>query len=182
MKTAPERKLVDSSRMEETAVLNAADFLRSDSSLISFVIGSIRNEMKNRCSWILSKYDLTIRQILVIAYIGLHPDEVVTQKTLEDHMYLSNPTITVLIQNMMKKGLVSREKIPTDGRKYRLLLTEKARKLDETCYTELLAVENQFYQGFSAEERQQLLSLLNKLEKNLGIAFSTAGFSPDRQK
>lgn len=182
MKTTPKRESVDCPRMEETAVLNAADFLRSDASLISFIIGSIRNEMKNRCSRILSKYDLTIRQILVIAYIGLHPDEVVTQKTLEDHMYLSNPTITVLIQNMMKKGLVYREKIPTDGRKYRILLTEKARELDETCYAELLAVENQFYQGFSADDRRQLLSLLNRLEKNLGIAFSTAGFSPDERE
>lgn len=181
MKTAPERK-IDSSQMEDTAVLNAADFLRSDSSLISFVIGSIRNEIKNRCGRILSKYDLTIRQILVIAYIGLHPDEVVTQKTLEDHMYLSNPTVTVLIQNMMKKGLVYREKVPTDGRKYRLLLTEKAKKLDETCYSELLAEENRFYQGMSPEEKQQLLTLLNKLERNLGIAFSTANFSPDNKK
>lgn len=156
--------------MENTAILKAADFLSSDEPLLSFMIGNIRNEMTNQGSRILAKYGLTIRQILVIAYLSQHPDDIVTQKTLEDHMHLTNPTVTVLIHNMVKKELILREKIQNDGRKYRLLLTDKAKELSENACQALLSEECRFYQGFSEEDTKELFRLLDKLEKNLGFS------------
>lgn len=156
--------------MDKTAVLNPADFLSSEDPVLSFMIGNIRNAMTNQCQRDLSRFGLTIRQILVIAYLWQHPDELVTQKTLEDHMHLTNPTVTVLIQGMMKKGLITREKVESDGRKLRLLMTEKARELSKLAYVDGMEAEARFYAGFSAEDKRTLFFLLRRIEKNLGIA------------
>lgn len=156
--------------MDDTMILKAADFLQNESSILCFMMGNIRNEMKNQAARILSKYDITLRQCLVIAYLTRHPDEVVTQKTLETHMSLSNPTVTVLIQNMVRKGLIIREKVPGDNRKNNLRLTEKAVQLREAYSDELAAMQTQFYNGITEEEKDFLMVIFQKLEKNLGIS------------
>lgn len=155
--------------MDDTMILKAADFLQNESSLLCFMLGNIRNEMKNQAARTLSKYDITLRQCLVIAYLTRHADEVVTQKTLETHMSLSNPTVTVLIQNMVRKGLITREKVPGDNRKNHLLLTEKASRLREAYSAELAAMQARFYDGITDEEKAALMTIFQKMEKNLGI-------------
>lgn len=153
--------------MEDTAILNASDFLDAEDPRLSFLIGNIRNAVTNRANQLAGQYGLTIRQLLVIGYLQKHSGEMVTQKTLEDHMHLSNPTITVLIQNMMKKGLIRREKVPEDGRKYRLILTEKALSIMGPCSSAMLADDAVIYSIFTEEEKRQLMSLLERLEQHL---------------
>ncbi len=155
---------------DDTAVLKATDFLSNDEPLLSFMLGNIRNEMTNQCARELSAYGLTLRNVLVMAYLDKHKGELVTQKTLEDHMHLSNPTVTVLIQNMEKKGLVKRTRVPEDGRKYSLELTEKAHEIGSACREKFIAREQQFYRGVTEEEKQQLFSIFAKIEKNLGFS------------
>lgn len=159
--------------MTDTTLLKASDFLDSDEPLLSFMIGNIYNALSNRANHLAGEYGITIRQLLIISYLLRHENDVITQKTLEDHMHLSNPTISVLIQNMMKKGYITREKIPEDGRKYRLRLTETVRAIIEPCCTALLDDDGKIYSVFTPEENQQLMGLLQKLEKSLG--FSSLG-------
>ncbi len=156
--------------MDDSMILKAGDFLQNDSALLAFMLGNIRNEMKNQAARILSKYDITLRQCLVIAYLTRHPDEVVTQKTLETHMSLSNPTVTVLIQNMARKGLVTREKVPGDGRKNRLRLTPKASRCRDAYHDELIDMEVRFFDGITDEEKEILMRIFQKMERNLGIS------------
>lgn len=154
----------------DTMVLKASDFLSNDEPLLSFMIGNIRNEMTNQCARALIEYGLTLRNVLVMAYLENHKNELVTQKTLEDHMHLSNPTVTVLIQNMEKKGLVKRCRVPEDGRKYSLTLTEHAIEIGTACREKFLARERQFYDGITEEEKKQLFRIFRKIEKNLGFS------------
>ena len=154
----------------DTMVLKASDFLSNDEPLLSFMIGNIRNEMTNQCARALTEYGLTLRNVLVMAYLENHKNELVTQKTLEDHMHLSNPTVTVLIQNMEKKGLVKRCRVPEDGRKYSLTLTEHAIEIGTACRQKFLDSEKQFYDGITEEEKRQLFRIFQKIEKNLGFS------------
>ncbi len=159
--------------MEDTALLKASDFLSEDDPLLTFILVNLRNAMVNRANQLAGQYGFTLRQLLVIVYIMRHEDEVVTQKQLEDTMHLSNPTITVLIQNMMKKGFIRRVKVPEDGRKYRLLLTDKARENYDQCCRVMEQSEKEVYAGVTEEEKQLLLSVFQKIEKNLGYSSLT---------
>ena len=113
--------------MEKTPFLNPADFLEDETFLISFNIALICQRICDVQTRILKKQDLTPRQSLVLAYLRNHADEKVTQKVLEDKMHLSNPTVTVIIQSMIGKGLIVKEKDTEDRRKYILHVTEKGK-------------------------------------------------------
>lgn len=156
--------------MEDTSILKASDFLLEEEPLLSLFLGNIRNAMINRSNLIAGRYGFTMRQFLVVSYISQHENEVVTQKTLEDKMHLSNPTITVLIQTMMKKGLVYRERVPEDGRKYRLRLTDQLKETYDQCSTDMYNDQLSIYAGITEEEKQQLFSIFRKLEANLGYS------------
>lgn len=104
--------------MNSTPFLNPSDFLEDESFLISFNMALICQRICDVQTRILKEYDLTPRQLLVLAYLYNHPKEEVTQKILENRMHLSNPTVTVIIQSMLSKGLVSKTKDPLDRRKH----------------------------------------------------------------
>lgn len=96
--------------------LQTVDFCKDDDFFISSEINDIRQEMMSRSNKVLAEYGITLRQVLVLAYLELHPQETVTQKTLEDRMHLSNPTVTSLIQTMMNRGWVYRKQEASDNR------------------------------------------------------------------
>lgn len=83
--------------MNSTPFLNPSDFLEDESFLISFNMALICQRICDVQTRILKEYDLTPRQLLVLAYLYNHPKEEVTQKILENRMHLSNPTVTVII-------------------------------------------------------------------------------------
>lgn len=159
--------------MGDNAVLQASDFLDSEEGHLTFMIGNIHNSVTNRANRVFSKYDLTLRQVMVCGLLFKYKEQVITQKTLEDRLHLSNPTITVLIQNMRRKGLITREKIPEDGRMYRLRLTEKTQALCEQAFSEMVCEESRFFCGVTPEEKELLRRILGKIEYNLGFSSRT---------
>ena len=159
--------------MSDNVILNASDFLGTENGLLSFMMGNIHHAITNRANLVFAKYDLTLRQVLVISFLFNHEKDIVTQKTLEDRMHLSNPTITVLIQNMCKKGLINRTKVPEDGRKYQLTLTKKTKDICAQAFSEMVVVEQQVFSGITIEEKHELRKVLSKIEANLG--FSSTG-------
>lgn len=129
--------------------LQTVDFCKDDDFFISSEINDIRQEMMSRSNKVLAEYGITLRQVLVLAYLELHPQETVTQKTLEDRMHLSNPTVTSLIQTMMNRGWVYRKQEASDNRKYRLFMTQKAKDMLPRCHASSMEMDRSFYQGDS---------------------------------
>ncbi len=149
--------------------LQTVDFCKDDDFFISSEINDIRQEMMSRSNKVLAEYGITLRQVLVLAYLELHPQETVTQKTLEDHMHLSNPTVTSLIQTMMNRGWVYRKQEASDNRKYRLFMTQKAKDMLPRCHASSMEMDRSFYQGFTPEELETLKNMLQRIKKNINL-------------
>lgn len=145
--------------------LQTVDFCKDDDFFISSEINDIRQEMMSRSNKVLAEYGITLRQVLVLAYLELHPQETVTQKTLEDRMHLSNPTVTSLIQTMMNRGWVYRKQEASDNRKYRLFMTQKAKDMLPRCHASSMEMDRSFYQGFTPEELETLKNMLQRIKK-----------------
>lgn len=152
---------------KDKSFLNPKDFMEDEEFLISFNMALVCQRMYDEQSRNLKKYELTPRQGLVLAYLINHPHQNVTQTILEDHMRLSNPTITVIIQSMVKKGLISRERDPEDGRKYRLHPTEKGLKMIRDSRKYSLTLERAFYKDIPEEEMEMMKSVLSRIMDNL---------------
>ena len=115
--------------MKRQIHLKPDDLKESDKLGLTYNLGQAHKMMLLRQSSIMKKFGLTARQSLIIAYLSTHKKEVVTQKTLEDHLHLTNPTITVMVKSMIEKGLIRKERMPDDARKYRLFMTDRAKQV-----------------------------------------------------
>lgn len=153
--------------MEKKPFLNPSDFLEDETFLISFNIALICQRICDVQTKILKKYDLTPRQSLVLAYLCNHPKDKITQKILEDKMHLSNPTVTVIVQSMIGKGLIAKEKDTEDGRKYILHMTEKGKAALNNGRGESRAADERAYEGLSREDIDYLKSIMCRIMDNL---------------
>lgn len=153
--------------MKKQIHLKPADMADSHQMGLTYNLGRTHKIMLLKQSGIMKKFGLTARQSLIIAYLSTHKKDVVTQKTLEDALNLTNPTITVMVKSMMEKGLISRERMPDDARKYRLSLTDKAKQVEQASRKAAKDMDRAFYTGVSEEEMQVFEGVLGKIMRNL---------------
>ncbi len=91
------------------------------------------------------------------------------QKDLAALCHVEPATMVVLLNNMEKKGMIRKEVDHVSGgkRAFRIYLTEEGRALADKVNQVVEEVEVKAYEGFSEEDRKQLVSLLARLVDNL---------------
>ena len=154
--------------MKRQIHLKPEDLKESDKLGLTYNLGQAHKMMLLRQSGIMKKFGLT-RQSLIIAYLSTHKKEVVTQKTLEDHLHLTNPTITVMVKSMIEKGLIRKERMPDDARKYRLFMTEKAKQVEQASQKASKDLDESFYEGIPESDMQVFKGVLSRIMKNLDM-------------
>lgn len=155
--------------MKRQIHLKPEDLKGSDKLGLTYNLGQAHKMMLLRQSGIMKKFGLTARQSLIIAYLATHKKEVVTQKTLEDHLHLTNPTITVMVKSMIEKGLIRKERMPDDARKYRLFMTEKAKQVEQASQKASKDLDESFYEGIPESDMQVFKGVLSRIMKNLDM-------------
>lgn len=155
--------------MKRQIHLKPEDLKESDKLGLTYNLGQAHKMMLLRQSGIMKKFGLTARQSLIIAHLSTHKKEVVTQKTLEDHLHLTNPTITVMVKSMIEKGLIRKERMPDDARKYRLFMTEKAKQVEQASQKASKDLDESFYEGIPESDMQVFKGVLSRIMKNLDM-------------
>ena len=111
----------------------------------------------------LKQYDLTGAQYRILKYLLVHDGEDVRQVDLERYFSLTNPTTTGLVDQLVKKGFVTREANPNDARSRLLALTDEAREMKDLLYSIGDELENRLTVALSDDEKAQTVALLKKL-------------------
>lgn len=77
--------------------------------------------------------------------------------------------MVVLLANMEKRGMIRKEVDHVSGgkRAFRIYLTEEGRRLADQVDRVVAEMEEKGFAGFSEEEKDQLISLLERLTDNL---------------
>ena len=86
-----------------------------------------------------------------------------TPKQLAMTLGLPPPNVTVLVDRLVERGLVLRERSTTDGRAMDLRLTDKGSELAKRAQRVSQTMEGAFLTPLSAAERAMLAELLHKL-------------------
>jgi len=115
----------------------------------------------------LQKEGITISQLRVIAYISRHGEKPVYQKELEEHFNIRRSSVTGLLQNMEKSGILLRTSCEKDARVKIVSLTEKGRDLDEKLKSYIQSLESELMKGFDGEEKALLYGFLIRMLENL---------------
>ena len=86
-----------------------------------------------------------------------------TPKQLAQTLSMPPPNVTVLVDRLVERGLVQRQRSPTDGRAMDLRLTDKGAELARRAQRASLEMESGLLSALSAAERAMLGELLHKL-------------------
>ncbi|MDD4112661.1 MAG: MarR family transcriptional regulator [Herbinix sp.] len=113
------------------------------------------------------KLDLTTGQPKVLSILS--QKEGYLQKDLAKRAHVEPATMTSVLNNMIKKGLVYKEPTYVSGgkRANAIYLTEKGRDISIQVNKIVDDMEELSFQGFSDKEKQLLINLLDRIISNL---------------
>lgn len=112
--------------------------------------------------------NLTISQAYVIDFIcNEGKDKEVFQKDLEKVFDLKRSSISLMLNNMEKSGLIQRVAVKEDGRLKKIILTQKSIKIYEKISDAIDLIENKLSENITEEEIKVFQNVLNKIRNSL---------------
>jgi len=111
----------------------------------------------------LEAYGMTNGQFKVLNLLYARPAFSLRQVDIEDFFLISNPTVTVILNSLEKKGLVERRVNPADSRSKLIGTTEKAEAMREEMHAVEKKLSSRLDEILDGEEKAQLMHLLNRV-------------------
>lgn len=94
-------------------------------------------------------------------------DQPFAQRDLAELLHISPPAVANSLKSLEKGGYIHREPFQEDARRNQVVLTDKGRQAVEGCHAVFDAVSRQMLEGFSPQEREQLLAFRQRMLANL---------------
>lgn len=112
-----------------------------------------------------SEHDICYTHPRILGEIKHHGS--VTQTEIAQRMNISTAAMSSTIKVLQKQGLVKKDTDSNDLRYNKISLTEKGKDLHEKTLSDMLKTDAFMLDGFSDEEKELLLSMLDKVQLNL---------------
>ncbi len=116
----------------------------------------------------LASIDITASQWLVVAHI--FRSEGCTTKDVALALHMTGSAVTQLVNALVAKGYVKRERDPEDGRAHRLVLSAKSKKGMATFKRRRIAMMLKMFDALSDREFAAYVSLNKKILENMRAA------------
>ncbi|WP_304969527.1 MarR family winged helix-turn-helix transcriptional regulator [Romboutsia ilealis] len=112
--------------------------------------------------------NLTVSQAYVIDFICMEGKEKdIFQKDLEKEFDLKRSSVSLMLNNMEKSGLIQRVPVAEDARLKKIILTEKAIMLNKSISNAINSIENKLSENITLEEINVFYKVLDKIRNNL---------------
>lgn len=130
---------------------------------IVYLLHEVNHKMFLAKEEILRREGISFPQMIVLGFLKENSGKDVNLKSVRSIMKIKGSSVTSLINNMVKNGLIEKKSNPCDGREYFLTLTEKGE--DKACrIKEMLSViDEKATVVLSEEEKAAMADLLRKL-------------------
>lgn len=112
---------------------------------------------------------------------ALWEEEGLSHSELASRVHVSAPTLSKMVQRMVKAGLLVCRDDPRDQRVSRIFLTDAGRAIKADVDRTWARLDAETLAGFSTEEREQLLTYLLRMEQNLIAATGEAAPRPPQR-
>ncbi len=112
---------------------------------------------------------ITLQQFNVLRVLRGQYPKPVTNNLLKERLLTKTPDISRLVDRIVSKDLVSREKNSVDKRAVDLLITEKGLELLQEIETEMM-LDDVLPQNITAEDCLKLSELLDKFRGHLDVS------------
>ncbi|MDR1901567.1 MAG: MarR family transcriptional regulator, partial [Treponema sp.] len=102
----------------------------------------------------------------ILGFLLFNQDRTINQRDIENEFNIKNPTVTGILDRLEKNGFINREISRKDSRHKVIRVTKKSKKLSAELVEKGEDIEDRLTQGFSPEEKHQLLALLQRVLQN----------------
>lgn len=109
----------------------------------------------------MAQYDLRTVDFSVLSLLNANPN--ITQKRLAQAINVSPPNMAILLDRLEERGLLVRQRNPLDKRSQTLVLKPDGVRLCARAEKTASQLELEATSALSADERAQLLALLQKI-------------------
>ncbi|MCI5863217.1 MAG: MarR family transcriptional regulator [Lachnospiraceae bacterium] len=137
--------------------------MREDSYIL-IGIHRIVKDLDRETARVSSSYGLTFPQFMVLE--ALLNKGSLTVGEIKEKILSSNGTIPVIINNLVKQGMVRRTKDPDDQRRSLVELTDKGRELIERVYPKNEKIFTERFGIWTKEEKKELMSLIGRYHEH----------------
>jgi len=96
-----------------------------------------------------------------------HSSDSLSQNDLSERLLVDKSNITGLIDRLQKSGLIVRNPVPNDRRRYHITLTEEGRALITRANPAYYQLVNEVMAGLSPSECRTLVDLTRKVRQGL---------------
>lgn len=86
---------------------------------------------------------------------------------LQDAMSIDKAWVSRTLGKLLARKLVRQQPDTTDGRRISYQVTDAGRQVADRLFRQAVIRHGKFYEGFSAEEQETLISLLDRVEANV---------------
>lgn len=134
---------------------------------IGFLIRQINNIYEKDFNQMLKSIGITSSQCEVLDYLFHSSEEEITQRDIERHLNLKNPTVTGLLKRLEEKGFVLIVSSNKDKRCKNIYLTEKAYDIQKKMEASRKKSDRMLTLGMKDKEIQALEKVLEKVLYNI---------------
>jgi DNA-binding MarR family transcriptional regulator len=143
----------------------------SDATLRQFIGYHMKrafNVVQSDLAHTLKPFDLRMLTYTALVLIVDNPG--LRQSQLADAMDVERPTLVVILDELERRELITRDRVATDRRAYALQVTLSGRHLYDRAVAAVTAHEEQLLQGLDAKSRDSLVAALKIIENSRGKA------------
>ena len=103
----------------------------------------------------------------IIGFLADNSDKDIFQKDLEDQFTITRSTASKVLSLMEQKDLIQRKTVVQDARLKKIVLTEKAKKLESLMREDAIRLEQTLIKGFTEEEVNTLYLYIQRMKENM---------------
>ncbi|MCU0341551.1 MAG: MarR family transcriptional regulator [Spirosomaceae bacterium] len=130
---------------------------------IDTTIKKIRNVLQKRFND--AGFDLTVDQWVLIDHIARNQG--ISQNTLAEMTTKDAPTVTRILDLLVKKGLVERRMAEDDRRKFNIFLLPEGEKIFETVLPIVKEIRRQGWGDLNEEDYQHFVRIMDSIYNNM---------------
>lgn len=133
---------------------------------VGYLMKQITDKMKASADADLKEKKLTLSQIRVLEYIS-GKGGAVTQKSIEEYLGVSHPTVVGIVSRMEKNGYLVCYLDKDDKRNKIVKFTEKAALMAKEMGGQIASQDEKLLRGLTEEEIESLYRMLHIICKNV---------------
>jgi DNA-binding MarR family transcriptional regulator len=144
---------------------------------VGFTVSSIGHAVARRFKETLAPLELEPREFALLRAVGA--DEGQSQQAIGERQQIPPSRMVAFVDALEERGLLERRLNPQDRRTRALHLTDRGRDLLISAFALAAAVEQELCADLSAPEREQLIELLWRVGRRLGVTPGTHSATAD---